>query len=60
MRQGGILAEKLAACVALCAQIPYELLTWRLERDKSVADGLLEVAKLKEADTLVIGISGYR
>jgi hypothetical protein len=41
-------------------QIPTESITWHLARDKTVADGLLELAKLKDADTLVCGISGYR
>jgi len=44
----------------LPTQIPCETLSWHLERDKTVADGLLELARLREADTLVCGISGYR
>jgi hypothetical protein len=36
------------------------MLTWRVDRSKTVADGLLEIVTLKEADTLVCGISGYR
>jgi hypothetical protein len=36
------------------------MLTWCVDRTKTVADGLLEIVTLKEADTLVCGISGYR
>jgi nucleotide-binding universal stress UspA family protein len=40
-------------------QIPFELLSWRLARDKTVADGLLEITRLRDMDTLVCGIAGY-
>lgn len=40
--------------------MPCETLTWRLQRSQTVADGLLEVARLRDADTVVCGISGYR
>jgi hypothetical protein len=40
-------------------QIPRELVPWRLERSQTVADGLLELVRVREADTLVCGISGY-
>lgn len=35
-------------------------MSWHIERNATVADGLLELARIKEADTLVCGISGYR
>lgn len=41
-------------------QVPVETLSWRLDRNITVAEGLLEAARLKEADTVVCGISGYR
>lgn len=50
----------VAATAALLHQIPCETLTWRLERNQSVSDGLLHLVGVKEVDTLVCGISGYR
>jgi hypothetical protein len=41
-------------------QIACELVLWRLERSQTVADGLLELARLREVDTLVCGTTGYR
>lgn len=41
------------------SQVPCELCVWRLAREQSVADGLLELARLRDADTLVCGIAGY-
>jgi hypothetical protein len=41
-------------------QIPLETLSWRVERAQSVSTGLLQLVAIKEVDTLVCGISGYR
>jgi hypothetical protein len=47
-------------CVRMLLQIPLETLSWRVERHQSVSTGLLQLVGIKEVDTLVCGISGYR
>lgn len=37
-----------------------ECINHQLERQETVSDGLLRLAKLKDIHTLVLGISGYR
>lgn len=46
--------------VFVAVQIPLETLSWRVERAQSVSTGLLQLVGLKEVDTLVCGIAGYR
>jgi len=41
-------------------QVPCEMLMHQLQRNQTVADGLLQLVALKDVDTLVCGISGYR
>ena len=60
-------ATRLLPCTSMphvhaCAllQIPLETLSWRVERAQSVSTGLLQLVGLKEVDTLVCGIAGYR
>lgn len=52
--------DLLTKLPGFCVQVVGEVLIHNMDRSLTVADSLLGLARIKQVDTLVLGISGYR